>query len=123
MTIPALDDKRFKHLTFVVDSSPEIMSGTIYLYETFVQMPLPLSPGAWPIGAALPNLGREHRAESVPPETNRLMAEIDATFMEQIFDVSKRQRNSDIHRHRKAVDLGQCLGIAKWIFSFGENIA
>jgi hypothetical protein len=33
------------------------------------------------------DLGGEHRAEPVPPKPHRLVADIDATFMQQILDV------------------------------------
>jgi hypothetical protein len=39
------------------------------------------------------------------------MRDIDAAFMQQILDVPKRQRLTDIHHHREADDLGRGLEI------------
>jgi len=63
-------------------------------------------PGAEPIGPLSPDFRGEHRPEPVPPEPDRLVTNIDATLMQQIFHVSKRQRKSDVHHHRKADHLG-----------------
>lgn len=43
------------------------------------------------------------------------MADIDAKHLEKIFRVSQRQLESDIHHHRQANDLVQCLERTKWI--------
>ena len=55
-----------------------------------VQVPLPLCPGAHPIGALSPYLRSEHRPEPIPPEPHRLVAEIDPTLMKPVLDVPKR---------------------------------
>jgi hypothetical protein len=39
------------------------------------------------MNASFPDLRREHRTEPIPPEPNRLMANIDATFEQQIFNL------------------------------------
>jgi hypothetical protein len=39
------------------------------------------------MNAPLPNLGGEHGTEPVPPETHRLVADVDATIEQQIFDL------------------------------------
>jgi hypothetical protein len=43
------------------------------------------------------------------------MANINASFMEEILYISKRKWKSDIHHHGKADDLGGLLEIAKGI--------
>ena len=43
------------------------------------------------------------------------MADIDAAFVEQIFDLPQRKRKPDIHHHRQADDLGGRLEISEWI--------
>ncbi|EAQ23117.1 hypothetical protein ROS217_02660 [Roseovarius sp. 217] len=40
--------------------------------------------------AAFADLGSEHGAEPVPPEPDRLMADVDAALVQQILDVAKR---------------------------------
>jgi len=44
------------------------------------------------MNAPLPDLRCEHRTEPVPPETHCFVANIDATFKQQIFDLPKRKR-------------------------------
>ena len=52
-----------------------------------------------------PDLHCKHRAEQFPTEADRLMADVDASFVYQVFGISKRKRKPDIHHHRKADDL------------------
>ena len=65
--------------------------------------------------APLADLRREHRPEPVPPEPNCLVRDIDASLMEEVLDVSQREREADIHHHRQADDLVRSLEIIKWI--------
>lgn len=50
------------------------------------------------VGAAKP--------ETICVSLTAPMADIGATFVQQIFDFSQRQRKADVHCHRKADDLG-----------------
>ena len=67
----------------------KIVRLTIDLHEHLVEVPSPAA-GLHPINPTLPNLGGEHRAEPMPPGPNRLVANIDAAFMQQIFHIPKR---------------------------------
>lgn len=42
------------------------------------------------------------------------MADINATLMEQVFNVAKGQGEADIHYNRELDDLRRCLEVAKW---------
>jgi hypothetical protein len=42
------------------------------------------------LNAALPDLSGKHRTKPVPPEPNRLVAEVDAALEEEIFDLAQR---------------------------------
>jgi hypothetical protein len=42
------------------------------------------------INAAFSDLRGKHRTEPVPPETYRLMANVDATLKEQVLDLAQR---------------------------------
>ena len=57
----------------------------------------------------------EQWAEPVPPEPNRLMADIDATLVQQIFDISKRKWITHIHHYRQADDFGRRLEVLEWV--------
>jgi len=47
------------------------------------------------------DLAGEHRAEPVPPQPNRLMADVDAALEQKILDVAQRQRVADVHYHHQ----------------------
>ena len=61
-----------------------------------------------------PYLRGEQRPKSVPPEPYRLVADIDATFMQQILDIAKGKWKPDIHHHRQADDLGGGFEVTEW---------
>jgi hypothetical protein len=74
--------------------------------ERFVEVPPPIRKGMGRPNPLLLDLGGEHRTESVPPMADRLMADVDATLGEHIFDVPKRQRVLYVHQHCQADDFG-----------------
>jgi len=51
------------------------------------------------------NLRRKHRVKPVPAEPDRLVADVDTTLEQKIFDLSERQREPGTHHHRQAGDL------------------
>jgi hypothetical protein len=55
----------------------------------------------------------KQRAKSVPPKSNRLRADVDAAFVQQILHVPKRQWKMDIHHHGQTDDLWPRLEVAK----------
>jgi hypothetical protein len=73
----------------VIDSPPEVVGFAPNLDEHLVQVPLPLGIASALADAPFPDLGREHRAEAVPPKPNRFVADFNAAFVEQILDVPK----------------------------------
>ena len=52
------------------------------------------------VNTALPDLGREHRTEPVPPQTHRLVADVDAALEQDVLDLAQRQRVADVQHHR-----------------------
>ena len=88
----------------MIDGPPKVMSLTVDLDEHLVQMPSPPA-GFHPLNPSLSDLGRKHRTEPVPPVSHRFMADINAAFVQQIFDISKGQRERDVQHHRQADDL------------------
>jgi hypothetical protein len=56
---------------------------------------------------------REESAEPIYPETDAFVADVDPTLMQQVFDISKRERESDIYHDRKPGDFGLRLEVAK----------
>jgi hypothetical protein len=47
---------------------------------------------AHPCDTSFANLAGEHRAKSVPPEPDRLVANVDPALGQQILDIAQRQR-------------------------------
>ena len=57
------------------------------------------------------DFSRKQRAKSVPPETDSFMADVDAAFVQKIFDIPKRQREPDMHHHCQADDFRRRLEV------------
>ncbi len=97
----------------MVDRSPQVMGLAIDLHEAFVEVPAPLGHLAKLLRSTFLYFAGHHRTKAVPPETNRLVRDVDAAFVEKVFDVTKRERKSDVHHHRKTDDLRRRFEIAK----------
>ena len=111
--IPSLGDIAFKHLTLVIYGAPQVVGFTVDLYEHLVQMPLPIRMSTKLLNPFSSDLSGKHQAEPVPPKPHRLVADIDATFMQQILDIAKGKWKPDIHHHRQADDLWAGFEIPK----------
>ena len=75
--------------------------------------------------ALAPNFCGEHGAEPVPPEPQRLVADVDATFEQEVFDISQRQGKPHIHHHDQADDRGRRVEIAErtgWFSGAGHAL-
>ena len=59
------------------------------------------------------DLSGEHRAESVPPDPQRRMADLDAAVTEQILEVTQRQKEPHLHRDRLEDAFGRRLEVPK----------
>ena len=70
--------------------------------------------------ASLPDRGRKHRTEPIPPVPNRLVADVDAPVEQNILDLSQRQRIVDIHHHHEADHLGRTVEIPEGIAHRGR---
>src|SRR5208337_1842182 len=101
------------YLAFMVDSAPEIAELAVDLHERLIQMPPPLRIPAHVRQPLLSDLGGEHRAESVPPKPDRLMADVDPALGQEILDVAQRQRVLHVHQHRQTDYLGRAVEIAE----------
>ena len=79
-------------------------------------MPAPLRPGPHLCGTLILDLGRERRAEPVPPRAHCFVANVYTTFVKQVFYLPQREWKTDIHHHSKADNLGRCLEITEGTF-------
>ena len=59
------------------------------------------------------DISSEHRTKSIPPKPHRLVANINAAFVQKILHVPKRKRKPDVYHYREADDFGRRLEVAK----------
>jgi len=60
------------------------------------------------------DLDSEQQAKPMPAEPDGLVANVDATLMEQIFDAPKRKREAHVKHHHLADDLWAGFEIEEW---------
>jgi hypothetical protein len=94
----------------MINGPPKIVSLTVDLHENLVKVPLPVAR-FHPFDPAFPDLVREHRPKTLPPKPDRLMTDFYTAFVEQIFDIPKRQREPHIEHHCQADYLGARLEV------------
>ena len=110
LAITAFRDVRLKHLALVIDRAPKIVKLPVDTDENLIQMPGPVRVEAV-FDPPFADRFSEEWTEPVPPKAYRLMRYVDAALVEQILDVAKREREPDIHHHRKADDLWRSFEI------------
>jgi hypothetical protein len=76
-------------------------------------MPLPMCPKPHSVNPSATDLSGKHRAKSVPPKSNRLMADVDAAFVQKILHIEKRKRETNVNHHGQADDLSARLEVTK----------
>lgn len=87
LLVPALCHVVFQRFACVVHCSPEIEPFAVDLDENLVEVPTPTAR-PHPLDTVFFNLRREHRTKPMPPISNSFMTDIDASFMQQVFDIS-----------------------------------
>jgi len=73
----------------MIDGAPEIVLDSIDLHEDLIQVPLPLRMLSHVGGSLRSDLASEHRTKPVHPSPNALMADIDPSLMEQVFNITQ----------------------------------
>ncbi len=104
--VSALRDDGFQHLSFVIYGAPEIMSLSIHLHKNLFHVPLPFRECSQLLHPLSPDLGGKHRPETVPPVADGFVTDIDASLVQQVFDIPQGKRKPDVQHHRQADDLG-----------------
>ena len=99
LLVPCLGDEALEHLAFVIDCPLKVVPLAIDLYEYFVEMPTPVAR-AHAFDPAPSDLRSKHRAEAVPPKPDGLVADLHATFVEQVFHVAEREWELVVHHYR-----------------------
>ena len=67
------------------------------------------------MNTACPDLRGKQWTKAVPPIPHGLIADLDAALEQAFFDLSQRQRVSDMQHHREANDLGRTVEISAGI--------
>src|SRR3546814_6984590 len=98
-------DVTLEEFAFVVDSPPQVVSLTVDLYEHLVKVPAPVCGAFHSAHALAPDISSEHRSETVPPEPDHFVADIDTALKQKIFYIPNRQRKADVHHHHKTEHL------------------
>lgn len=98
----------------MINSPPEVVRHPVDLHVDIVQVPLPVAMGSHRFHPSLPDLGREHRSEPVPPVTHRFVVDLDPSLVEQVLDIAQGQREADVKHHRQTDDLKASLEVAEW---------
>jgi len=65
-----------------------------------------MSKATHPTDAVAFDVCGEHGTEPIPPEPNRLMANVDPSLKQQVLHVSQTERKPHIHHHNQPNDLG-----------------
>lgn len=73
-------------------------------------------------GSADPDLPGEHRTETVYPCPDVFMANVDSTLVQQVLNITERQRKPDVHHDRELDNLGRCLEVAEWILGHAATL-
>ena len=85
----------------MINGPPEIVSLSVDLHENLIQVLLPAA-GLQASDPALSYLLRKHRPKTLPPKSDCLVTDFYTAFVEQIFDIPKRQRKPNIQHHGQA---------------------
>lgn len=73
----------------MINGSPQVVLDAVDLHEDLIQMPLPLCVLAHVRRSFGSDLSSEDGSETINPEPNALMADIDPTLVKKIFNVAQ----------------------------------
>ncbi len=82
--------------------------------EHLIKMPAPVRIGSV-TNTAFPDLGGKQRTKAVLPVPHRLMVDVDASFEQNVFDLTQRQLMADVRHHREADYLGRAVEITEGV--------
>ncbi len=85
----------------MVDRTPKVMRLSVDLHKHLIEVPAPLSVALYPADPIAFDVGREHRAEPIPPKPHGLMTNVDPSLEQQILNVPQAKREPDVHHYDK----------------------
>ena len=74
-----------------------------------------MCPRTHPAHPSPTDFSSKHRAKTVPLETDQIVADVDAAFMQKMLHIPERQRELDIHHHCQADKFGTSLEVLEWV--------
>ena len=98
----------------MVDRTPKVVCFAVDTHKHLVQVPASVRVRS-PINTSCSDLCCENWPEPVPPEPNRFVADVNAAFKQEVFDLTERQRIAHVHHHREADDLWRTVEISEGI--------
>ena len=105
-------DETFQHLVLVIHRPPKVMHLTVGPHKHLVEVPLPVA-GVRALDPSILDLGRDHRAEPMPPKPDGLVANVNAALVEQTPTLQSESEANAEHRSQ-AEDLGAGLEVPDW---------
>lgn len=78
--IPFLRDIALKNFAFVINRSPKVVTLAVDLYEHLVEVLAPMMIASHVGNTLTSDLTGKHRSKPVPPQSNRLVANVDPAF-------------------------------------------
>ena len=86
LPVAPLGREALQHLALMIHGPPTAMGLTIDSHDHLVEVPPPAA-GPRALEPTLPDLGRGHQADAVPPIADGFVADIDPAFVQQIFHI------------------------------------
>ena len=118
--VPLLGDKGFQDPTLVIDGAPQVAHLATHLHVDLIEMPAPMGVGPHVLNPLAADLAGEHRAEPVPPQTHRLVADIDPALEQQVLDIAQRERVADVHHDHQPDHLRGAVKLAERVLRLGH---
>ena len=75
----------------MIDRPPQVNHFAVQLDVHLVKVPSSLPKTAYPADPLVPDIGREDRPEPAPPQSHRLVTQVDPTLEQQVFHITTRQ--------------------------------
>ena len=112
-----------ENLAFMINDTPKIMGLTIDLYDDVIEVPPPICGASHPANPLAANVGGKHWTETVSPEADGLVADIDTAFDDQILYIPQAEWKANVHQNHETDHLRRRVEVAQWTWWFGSGFA
>ena len=111
--VPRFGNNAFQHLPLVINSPPQVVRHPIDFHKHLVEVPAPLFATAHAIHPLAPEFRREHGTKPIPPVSHRFLADLDASLIEQVLQVARRQWETNVEHRLQADDVWARLEVTE----------